>query len=341
MGSFHRSTAQNAAGSHQDRLLLWAGRAVQTLATKYGYDWEIDGYPGPNTSAAIERWAESILAEPPAPVTGTLGIDVATSQRNIDFTAAKAQGIEFSIAKAGGRNVLPEYTAPHYTKQVDDSRAAGLKVGHYYVTGTVNPINAKTKEPQVFKTPAQQAEFFVSILHNFNVDTDVLAIDNEPLDDNPEFWNDAQVAEFVTRLHELTGIPYSRIWVYFPADLTRKNVPWTATQALQVKRWWAAYGDRPTVWKPDHEPDLQGSLSDWDIHQFSSSTKVGEVMVDANYSRAKVDDLFAKGEVVKPVDPEIPVEPGKPVVSPGLAAAILAIVAAAVTAIIAAINAFH
>lgn len=305
------------------------GGAIQNLAARFGYTGPIDNDPGEKTSEGIERWAASILAEtpeppkPPEPLKGTLGIDVATSQRDLDFAAAKSGGVQFAIAKAGGRNVLPEYTSPHYAKQVAAASAAGLYVGHYYVPGKG-------------KTPAEQAEFFASIVVNFDDEHGVLALDNEPLDDNGTYWKDAEVAEFVTRLHELTGIPYSRIWVYFPASLTRLNKPWTKTQALGVKRWWAAYGDGPTTWKPDHEPNLQGSLSDWDIHQFSSSTKVGNVTVDANYSRLSVADLFARGDVVPPVKPEP--EPTKPPVSPELSAEITAIVSTAVADIIAAIN---
>lgn len=307
------------------------GKAVQTLAAKFGYTFEIDGYPAENTSAAIERWAASILVEPTAPVLGTTGIDVSKSQRLLDYNAAKAQGISFVIVKAGGRNVLPEYVADSYPEHVSAAKAAGLHVGHYYVPGKG-------------KTPAAQAEFLASILVGFNVETDVLALDNEPLDDNGIFWKDAEVAEFVTRLHEVTGIPFSRIWVYFPASLTRNNAPWPLTQALQVKRWWAAYGDNPTGWKPDHEPNLQGSLSDWDIHQYSSNTKVGAVTVDANYSRMPVADLFAVGTVVPPITPEpepeppVVVPPVKPGPSAGLIAAISAIVVAAVTAILALFN---
>jgi len=299
------------------------GRAVQTLATEYGYDWEIDGYPAENTSAAIERWAASVLAETP-PLTGILGIDVATSQAQLDFTAAKAAGVEFAIVKAGGRNVLPEYVSPYYADEVASATAAGMYVGHYYLPGRG-------------KSPAEQAEFFASIVVNFDDDHGVLALDNEMLDDNGTYWRDAEVAEFVTRLHEITGVPYSRIWVYFPAHLTRVNAPWPLTQALQVKRWWAAYGDNTSAWKPDHEPDLQGSLSDWDIHQFSSSTKIGTVTVDANYSRMSVEELFAKGEVVPPEpepEPEVP-EPEKPEPKPepgkgngGIIASIIALVTA-------------
>jgi len=48
------------------------------------------------------------------------GIDVATTQADLDFTAAAAAGVKFAIVKTGGSQLPPSpYVSPNYVKQVD------------------------------------------------------------------------------------------------------------------------------------------------------------------------------------------------------------------------------
>jgi hypothetical protein len=211
----------------------------------------------------------------------SFGIDIATTQKDIDLTAAKAGGVQFVIVKAGGLNVTPQYVSPHYTSQIDRAIAAGLPKGHYYVPGRG-------------QTPEQQADYFVNHLHRFDKYHDVLALDNEVLDANGIFWNQDDVVRFVNRVKYRTGIPAKHIWVYAGAEPStggwRNGGPWIKLEALGVRYWWAAYGGRPTARKPDHEPDLQGSIPRWDVHQFTSN--VDNKSLDGNYSRHSVLELF-------------------------------------------------
>ncbi|MCA0217912.1 MAG: peptidoglycan DD-metalloendopeptidase family protein [Actinobacteria bacterium] len=283
------------------------GTALERLAQSVGADVVLDGQPGPITSAYVVAWVaaqKSTTPTPPtpgpAPLTGTLGLDVATPQRAIDFDAAVAEQIKFAIVKAGGLNVEPQYVAPAYAAEVDAARAAGLRIGHYYVPGKN-------------QTPKEQARFFVGSLHNFDVHADVLALDNEPLDDNGVQWGDLSATEFLAEVIRLTGIPASRVWHYANASAYRAGGSWPKLEALGIRYWWAAYGDGPTEFRPDHEPDLRGSIPRWDVHQFTSSTVIGGIRVDANYSPLSLDELFAPGKVVAPeVDQPIPTIPDVP-----------------------------
>lgn len=342
------------------------GQAVQKLAAKHGYDGPIDGVIGAATSEALVAWAKKVLAPVPAPqpepvqpptqpipvppviiiddpviiipqpepipATGAFGIDVATTQKDIDFAKAKADGVEFVIVKMGGLNVKPQYTAPAYYKQISGARAQGLRIGHYYLIGAG-------------QSPVQQADYFVDHLYDFRLDRDVLALDNEALDANGIVWNDAQAAEFFRRVMDRTGIPASRLWHYAGANDYRTHKPWPQLESLGVRIWWAAYGANPAGRMPDHTPALMGSISDWDIHQFSSRVSVAGLAVDGNYSRLSVEQLFAKGEVIVPVpeplpDPQpepapIPAPPAEKQVGVGQVIAILTALGTSIAGLIA------
>lgn len=282
------------------------GIALQKLAAKFGYTGAIDGIPGEATSAGIVKWANSIQGTttpvpetPPQtggkwPTAGAFGIDVASPQRDIDFAKAKADGVQFAIVKMGGLNVTPQYVAPHYVNQINRARAAGLKIGHYYLIG-------------LGQTPEQQARYFVENAHDFRVDQDVLALDNEKLDDNGVRWNDAEATRFVNEVIRLTGISPKRVWHYSGASDYRTHRPWPGLEAAGVRYWWAAYGANNGT--RDHEPSLDGSIPRFDVHQFSSLTAIAGYQLDGNWSPHTVDTLFAKGTVVTQPDPDPDPEP--------------------------------
>jgi peptidoglycan hydrolase-like protein with peptidoglycan-binding domain/GH25 family lysozyme M1 (1,4-beta-N-acetylmuramidase) len=301
------------------------GKALQTLAQDYGYTGAIDGLPGDLTSGALIAWAADVLdgAEPvPVPVPtpeeawpthGTFGIDVASPQRDIDFVKAKADGAEFVIIKMGGLNVLPQYVAPYYKVQVERARAAGLRIGHYYLLG-------------LGQTPEQQAAFMVANLHQFDPKRDVLAFDNEVLDANGHFFEDPDAARFVREVRRLTGIDAKRRWHYAGANDYRQHAPWPELEDEGVRFWWAAYGANDGT--RDHEPSLQGSIPRWDVHQFGSKVKIAGYELDGNWSPFELDELFAEGTVAVPdTDPEPEPEPEPECQSDAILADIAALVA--------------
>lgn len=285
------------------------GTALQNLAAKHGYTGALDGVPGDMTSAALERWAATITTIPTTPtpptppvdsarrwpLTGTFGIDVASPQRDIDFGRAKADGAEFAIIKMGGLNVTPQYRAPYYVQQVTRARAAGLKIGHYYLIG-------------LGQTPEAQAQYFVANLHDFRPAEDVLALDNEKLDGNGTKWDDAAAGRFLTEVRRLTGLPEIRVWHYGGAsDYRAAGVNgWPIVEA-QGEIWWAAYGANNGT--RDHDPSLQGSVSSYRVHQFSSTVPIAGYNLDGNWSPLELDALFATGTVVPTPEPEPEPEP--------------------------------
>lgn len=212
----------------------------------------------------------------------TFGIDIAGFQAGIDLALAKTEGVEFVIVKASGFNTGTLYVADEYHEHIDAAVAAGLPKGHYYLIGG----------GQVWKTPTEQARWFVSKLYRFDIARDVLMLDNEGLNSNGYLFDDDEAAEFMTEVIRLTGIDSRQVWHYAGANDYRNLKPWPKIEALGIRYVWAAYGDRPSGQTPDHEPSLQGSIPRWDVHQFTSNARVAGRDVDGDYSRATVDELF-------------------------------------------------
>ena len=226
-------------------------------------------------------------------VSVTFGIDISQVQKGIDLKAAKAQGVQFVIAKAGGYNIKPMYVGSAYKQQIDDAKKVGLPVGHYWLVGKGDP--------------AAQARFFVANLHNFNKNTDVLALDNERLDSNATFFSDAQVYLFFTTVIQLTGIDPKRLWLYAGSYDYRIHAPWTKTFSLGVVPWVAAYGilpgttgRTPTVLSvPNSLKGIVPGVAEGKyVHQFSSNVTIAGRRVDANYTKMTVSELFGSTQPV-------------------------------------------
>ena len=155
----------------------------------------------------------------------------------------------------------------------------------YFVTGPVDPVKC--------------AQFWVDNLYDFDEEHDCFALDNELIDAG-EFWDQGKVCLFFDELHRLTDHPYERFWHYAGASPTgggyRNRGPWNELEARGIRRWWSAYGKIPQSRTPDHEPSLQGSLTDWDIHQFTNRAPVYEGdpqrYLDGNVTKRSVRELF-------------------------------------------------
>ncbi|MBB4905850.1 GH25 family lysozyme [Actinophytocola algeriensis] len=230
--------------------------------------------------------AAVIAVAAPVPPGMVTGVDVATWQAGIDFTQARADGHGFAIVKAGGSQLTEgPYTSPHYATQVAGARAAGLRVGHYWVTGD-------------FSTPVRAADFFADHLHDYRRG-DVLALDNEVLDDSTRLWNDSEVAAFFTRVHDRVGdhVP----WLYMGAADLRSG-SWPRTIATGTKLWVASWGANDGSYPGD--PDLGGAYPSWSAHQYTSNGVVGGMRVDLNVARQDAFDVVTPGD--PPETPPLP-----------------------------------
>jgi GH25 family lysozyme M1 (1,4-beta-N-acetylmuramidase) len=181
------------------------------------------------------------------------GIDVSTTQANLNFAAAAAAGVKFAIVKAGGSQLTSSpYVSPYYVKQVDSARGAGMKVGHYWVVGD-------------FQTPTAAADYFVDHLHGYQPG-DVLAVDDELLDGSKILWDDAKITTFLTEVRR--RVPSAVLWFYIGANDLRTHTPWTSTIATGAKLWVAVYGaNNGTYTGP---PDIGSAYPSYAVHQYTS-----------------------------------------------------------------------
>ena len=133
------------------------------------------------------------------------GVDLSTSQPDVDMTAAARAGISFAIVKTGGSQAADSpYVSPHYVEQVDAVRAAGLQLGHYWVVGDR-------------QTPTAAADYFVTHLHDYR-SGDVLALDDEALDGS-RIWTDSEASTFLREVQARMGaVP---LWFYTGAYALR------------------------------------------------------------------------------------------------------------------------
>ncbi|MGI3779179.1 MAG: GH25 family lysozyme [Janthinobacterium lividum] len=182
------------------------------------------------------------------------GIDVGSTQANLDFAAAANAGVTFAIVKTGGSQLSSSpYVSPYYVKQVDAARAAGMRVGHYWLIGD-------------FQTPTAAADYFVDHLHGYR-SGDVLAIDDELLDGSKILWDDAEVTTFLTEVKE--RVPSAVLWFYVGAYNLRSDAPWTSTQATGAKLWVASYAD-PDLGTYPGPPSIGSAYPSYAVHQYTS-----------------------------------------------------------------------
>jgi hypothetical protein len=139
------------------------------------------------------------------------GIDTGTSQRNLDFGLARRMGMESNYVKLGGDN-SGRYVAPNYISEVDRSRAAGMRVGHYWV-------------PSSAQDPAGAAEYFVSNLRGWTP-ADFVVLDNESLD-GVGHYSDDQAAAWVNTVKARLGIGGRQVKVYLGLSVANSTT-WDA-----------------------------------------------------------------------------------------------------------------
>ncbi|MBV9821206.1 MAG: glycoside hydrolase family 25 protein [Actinobacteria bacterium] len=221
----------------------------------------------------------ALLATGTASAATTLeGIDVGTSQSGLNFSSAAGAGISFAIVKAGGSQLSAgPYVSPYYAAEVDKARAAGMKVGHYWVSGD-------------YQTPTAAADYFVGHLHDYRAG-DVVALDDEVLDDSTTLWNDSKVAAFFqeVKLKLGTVVP----WFYISASPLRA-ASWTATIATGAKLWVASYGSNTGSYPG--EPNIGTAYPSWSAHQYTSKGAVGGLSaVDRDRAVPSAFDLVGSG----------------------------------------------
>ena len=212
-------------------------------------------------------------------------IDAASSQWNLDFGIAWAEGFRACYIKMGGDNV-DTYVAPWYTRQVPRARAAGFQiVGHYWVP------DGNPDDPDLIDTPTQQADYMVDHLHDWRKTTDFVVLDNEALD-GAWMLTDAGAAEFIERVKSRLDIPGRQVAMYGGwYDLAGRQWPLVlATGAVFIVADYRA-ASQPGM----NFPDIPTIPRDRIIGHQTGGRAIGGVVTDTN---TFVDDAFDYGGAV-------------------------------------------
>ncbi len=93
--------------------------------------------------AVIEEGStESVTVDKTKP--GSIGVDVSKYNKDIDWKAVKASGIDYAIIRIGYRGSSSGVLVvdPYFKKNIEGARAAGLKTGVYFFTQAINAVEA-------------------------------------------------------------------------------------------------------------------------------------------------------------------------------------------------------
>lgn len=106
------------------------------------------------------------------------GIDVSTWNKQIDWSAVKASGIDFAFIKVGGRGWGSAGTLYHDSRALENlkgAKAAGIKIGVYFFSQAITE-----------KEAAEEAQYTINYLHTYGISIDLpIAMDFEYASDSP------------------------------------------------------------------------------------------------------------------------------------------------------------
>ena len=205
------------------------------------------------------------------------GIDVSVFQGEVDFSAVKADGIDFVMLRVGYRGYGEKGSLnedENFRKNCESACAAGLKVGAYFFSQAISPEEA-----------AEEAEYVLSIIKDYNI-TYPVAYDWEAIDYD-EARTDGLDNEMITKCacafcDKIAAAGYDTV-VYF-----NRSLGYFSYDLSLVKNhyfWLAEYGGTPSfiydfrIWQYTKTGSVSGITGDVDLNisitDFSEKESVG------------------------------------------------------------------
>ncbi|MDE6054402.1 MAG: glycoside hydrolase family 25 protein [Lachnospiraceae bacterium] len=193
-----------------------------------------------------------------------LGIDVSKWNGEIDWEIVKAEGVDFAIIRCGYRGSSSGWLIedPYFYKNLTGAKKAGVKVGLYFFTQAINPVEA-----------VEEASMVVSLLGETEIDYPVYidiegAGGNGRADDLDAAARTAIANAFCRTIRNAgldAGVYSSRYWYY-------NNLLVDEMDSLKI--WLAEYRDTPLY------------TGRYDMWQYTSSGSVAGIKgrVDLNVS---------------------------------------------------------
>ena len=195
---------------------------------------------------------------------GVLGIDVSKWNGVVDWNAVKAAGVEFVIIRVGyrGSSAGALIDDAMFTTNIQGAKAAGLKVGVYFVTQAINDVEA-----------VYEASMVLDRIKGYSLDMPVF-LDVEPSGGRGDTIDKATRTAVITAFCETirnagytAGIYANKTWLNSKMDTTAfgNYVIWVAHYSSVC-----GYTGRYTCWQYTDKGTLPGINGSVDLNLWYS-----------------------------------------------------------------------
>lgn len=191
------------------------------------------------------------------------GIDVSVYQKEIDWPAVAADGIEFAILRLGYRGYTEGglFMDQNFTQNIQGALDAGLEVGVYFFSQAITPAEAEA-----------EAAYILNAVEGYEI-TYPIAFDWEPISSGQGARTDGLDGETLTqcaaafcRKIEQAGRPAA---VYFNQDMG--YLSYDLRELTDYALWLAEYDSSPDfyyhfdLWQYTHTGQVAGIEGDVDL----------------------------------------------------------------------------
>ncbi len=192
---------------------------------------------------------------------GTIGIDVSKYNKDIDWKAVKAAGIEYAIIRLGyrGSSTGALVKDPYFDQNYYEARKAGVKVGVYFFTQALNEVEAE-----------EEAEMVASLTDPEDLSTPVF-IDVESsggrADSLDKVTRTANIKKFCDTIETLgyrAGVYANKKWFtkYINTDELSDYKIWLAQYKVRTPTWDGHYD----AWQYSSKGSVEGITGNVDLN---------------------------------------------------------------------------
>ncbi len=192
------------------------------------------------------------------------GIDVSKWNKEIDWEKVKAAGVEFAIIRCGyrGSKTGALVQDPYFEKNIKGATEAGVRVGIYFFTQAVNPVEAVEEASMVLMLAKQH-----KISYPLYIDTEGAGGNGraDGLDKETRTAVCKAFCETIQNAGYTAGVYASKSWLNNNLDMQ---------QLSPYSTWLAQYSSEPTY------------EGEYDMWQYTSAGKIDGIgtLVDYNVS---------------------------------------------------------
>lgn len=197
--------------------------------------------------------------EPPVTEAGyELGIDVSQFQGTIDWAQVKAAGYSFAIIRCGGRGYGEEgklYEDTQFVTNMQNAKAAGLKVGVYFFSQAITPYEA-----------LEEASLTIAMIKKSGITPDYPVVMDWETDSTYRTWNlyGSDFADVITSFCSTISQNGYTPMVYLNKSDIDSRLGYTPSYSLWYARPYNKYQDGH-----EYQPGEETPGKSWSIWQYS------------------------------------------------------------------------